>query len=165
MERRDGDLDTSGPIGLLLWVGVSFLAAYVGSGFTSLSLNDWYPTLEKPSWTPTGKVFGAVWASIYLLIGVAAWLVWRRRGLAGVRAPLTLFLLQLALNAGWSALFFGFRLPGLAFAEILVLWLLILTTAVAFWRVAPIAGVLFLPYVLWATFSAALNFSIWRLNA
>ncbi|MBN1459566.1 MAG: tryptophan-rich sensory protein [Armatimonadetes bacterium] len=165
MEQREADQDLAGPMGLLLWVGLSFLAAYVGSVFTSLSVNDWYLTLEKPSWTPPGKVFGPVWSTIYLLMGVAAWLVWRRRGHAGAGLPLSLFLLQLALNAAWSALFFGLRLPGLAFAEIVVLWVLILATAVSFWRVVPVAGVLFVPYLLWVLFAAALNFSIWRLNA
>ena len=165
MERKEADQDLAGPLGLLLWVGLSFLAAYVGSAFTSLSVNDWYLTLEKPSWTPPGKVFGPVWSTIYLLMGVAAWMVWRRRGVAGAGFPLGLFLLQLALNAAWSALFFGLRSPGLAFAEIVVLWILILATAVSFWRVVQVAGALYVPYLLWVSFAAVLNLSIWRLNA
>jgi benzodiazapine receptor len=164
MEDREAELDPAGPLGLLLWVSLSFFAAYIGSAFTNLSLESWYPTLVKPAWTPRGSVFGIVWSALYLLMGVAAWMVWRRRGFAGARAPLTLFVLQLALNAGWSAVFFGLRLPGVAFGEMIVLWLSILLTAVAFWRIAPIAGLLFLPYLLWVIFAAALNFSIWRLN-
>jgi tryptophan-rich sensory protein len=164
VERREADIDPSGPFGLLLWVSLSFFAAYVGSAFTRLSLESWYVTLVKPSWTPPGSVFGAVWSTIYLLMGIAAWTVWRRRGFAGASFPLTLFVVQLALNAGWSVVFFGLRLPGLAFVEMIVLWLLILATTIVFWRIAPIAGILFVPCLLWVVFAAALNFSIWRLN-
>jgi len=165
MAEREAELDLSGPLGLLLWVGLSFLAAYIGSAFTRMSLNDWYVALEKPGWTPPGRVFGLVWSTIYLLMGVGAWIAWRHRGLKGAAFPLRLFLLQLVLNAGWSALFFGLRSPGLAFGDIVVLWVLILATTVSFWRVVPAAGLLLVPYLIWVLFATALNFSIWRLNA
>jgi tryptophan-rich sensory protein len=96
-------------------------------------------------------------------MAVAAWLVWRKAGLAS--APMRLFLLQLLLNVGWSAFFFRLRSPGAAFVEILVLWLAILATSVEFWKVIPPAGFLLLPYLIWVGYAAALNFSIWRLNA
>jgi tryptophan-rich sensory protein len=98
-------------------------------------------------------------------MAVAAWLVWRQKGLAGTGGPLTLFGVQLALNTLWSCLFFGLNSPGLAFAEILLLWATIAATMVTFWRRSVLAGVLFVPYLAWVTFAAVLNFTIWRLNA
>jgi tryptophan-rich sensory protein len=97
-------------------------------------------------------------------MGVAAWLVWRRAGFSGASLALTLFVVQLVLNGMWSWIFFGMREPGLAFAEILVLWGMILATTLAFWRVSSTAGMLFIPYLAWVSFAAILNCSIWQLN-
>jgi tryptophan-rich sensory protein len=97
-------------------------------------------------------------------MAVAAWLVWRRGGFAAAALPLTLFCLQLLFNVAWSVVFFGLRMPGTAFAEILVLWCLILATLLAFWRSVPLAGALMAPYLAWVTFAAGLNFAIWRMN-
>jgi tryptophan-rich sensory protein len=99
------------------------------------------------------------------MMAVAVWLVWRRGGFATAAIPLTLFLVQLALNAAWSILFFGLRMPGLAFAEIVLLWFAILVTLIMFWRSNPIAGFLLVPYILWTTFAGALNLALWQLNA
>lgn len=147
---------------LIFWVALPLL---VGGGIGSLfQPGDWYAQLDKPPWNPPSRVFGPVWTALYVLMGVAAWLVWDRwRGQA--RAALTLFVVQLAFNAGWSAVFFGLQSPGLAFAEILVLWALIVATITMFWRRHASAGILLLPYLAWVTFAAALNFAIWRLNA
>lgn len=95
-------------------------------------------------------------------MAIAAWLVWGKVGLTAV--PMRLFLLQLLLNIAWSILFFGLRSPGLAFTEIILLWLAILATSIEFWRVVPAAGWLLLPYLTWVSYAAALDFSIWRLN-
>jgi len=97
-------------------------------------------------------------------MGVAAWWVWRAGGFRANRAALGVFLLQLAVNALWTWLFFAWRLGGLAFADIVLLWLLVITTLVSFWRVRPLAGALLIPYLLWVSFAAALNFSMWQLN-
>jgi len=97
-------------------------------------------------------------------MGVAAWLVWRRAGFSGARLALTLFVVQLVFNGMWSWIFFGMQRPGLAFAEILVLWSMILVTMLAFWRVSSTAGMLFLPYLAWVSFATILNYSIWQLN-
>jgi tryptophan-rich sensory protein len=110
-------------------------------------------------------VFAPVWSALYLLMGVAAWLVWRRGGFAGAPVALGLFVFQLALNALWSYLFFGAHQPGFAFAEIVLLWLVILATMIGFWRITAAAGALMLPYLCWVSFAAALNFAIWRLNS
>jgi tryptophan-rich sensory protein len=152
-------------IGLLVAVGICFGAAGVGGAFTARAIPTWYAQLSKPAWTPPGWLFGPVWSLLYLMMGVAAWLVWRRGASAAVAAPLALFGVQLALNVAWSGLFFGLRRPGTAFAEIVVLWCSIAATLFAFWRVTPSAGWLMLPYLAWVTYASALNFTIWRMNA
>ena len=151
-------------IGLGVWIGICFGAAFIGSIFTNSSIPTWYADLAKPSWTPPDWVFGPVWSVLYLMMALAAWLVWRRGGLAAAALPITLFMVQLVLNVTWSILFFGLRMPGVAFGEIVTLWSAILATMIAFWRATPIAGYLLLPYLLWVTFAAGLNFAIWRLN-
>lgn len=105
-----------------------------------------------------------MWTVLYVLIGVSAWLVWRRRGLAGARGPLLVWLVQLALNAAWPALFFASRRPDLASIEIVALWIAILATIAAFRRVRPLAAWLLAPYLAWVTFASVLTFTIWRLN-
>lgn len=156
---------TRSVIGLVVWLAVCFGAAFLGSLLTGPSIPGWYVQLRKPSWTPPNWLFGPVWTLLYAMMAVAVWLVWRRAGLSAAAVPITLFALQLIFNVGWSALFFGLHRPGLAFAEIVLLWCLILATLVAFWRVAAAAGILFLPYLLWVTFASALNFAVWRMNA
>ncbi len=148
-------------VGLVLWLVVSLSAGWVGSRFVP---GDWYAGLAKPSWNPPSSVFAPVWTTLYVLMGLAAWLVWRQTGFAGARAALGLFALQLVLNGLWSYLFFGSHQPGVALVEIVVLWLAILATTVGFWRVSVPAGMLLLPYLAWVGFAAALNFQLWRLN-
>ena len=151
-------------VGLLLWVAVCFGVAGVASLFTSPEIGGWYAQLRKPAWTPPNWLFGPVWTALYLSMAVAAWLVWRGRGFAAARLPLSLFASQLALNGLWSILFFGLHRAGAAFAEILLLWCAIAAALVSFRRVSPPAGALMLPYLLWVTYAAALNFSVWRMN-
>lgn len=149
-------------VGLALWVVGSLAAGWVGANFLP---GEWYAALTKPAWTPPNLVFAPVWTALYVLMGVAAWLVWRKAGFAGARTALTLFLVQLALNALWSYLFFGVHLLLLAFFEVVVLWLLILTTALSFRRIAPAAAALLIPYLCWVACASALNFELWRLNS
>ncbi len=150
-------------VGLLAWLLVSFLAAAVGAA-GSLNAAGFYTQLARPDWAPPGWLFAPMWSVLYLLLGVAAWLVWRERGISGARAALALFLVQLAANALWTWLFFVWRLGGLALAEIIVLWLLILATLVAFARVHVAAGLLLVPYLLWVSYAAALTAAVWRMN-
>lgn len=149
---------------LVGFLAVCFAAAGIGGALTATSVATWYQTLEKPAYNPPDRLFGPVWTTLFAMMGVSAWLVWRRAGF-GPRAAWALFAAQLALNIGWSALFFALRSPGAAFAEILPLWGLIAATAAAFWRISPAAGLLLVPYLLWVGFAAWLNFAIWRLNA
>lgn len=132
---------------------------------TTPSIGGWYATLAKPAWTPPNWVFGPVWSLLYLAMAVAAWLVWRQVGFPRAASALNLFGVQLVLNVCWSAIFFGAHRPGLAFAEIVVLWLAILATMVAFRSLSRPAAWLLAPYLAWVAFAATLNFSIWRLNA
>lgn len=147
--------------GLIVWILVSMAAGWVGSRFVP---GEWYATLAKPSWNPPSSVFAPVWSTLYVLMGVAAWLVWRKVGFSGASVALGLFVFQLVLNALWSYLFFGAHRPDLAFVDIVALWLIILATTIAFWRVAVPAGVLLLPYLCWVGFASALNLQLWRLN-
>jgi len=151
-------------IGLAVSIAVCFGAAGVGSMLTTPSIGGWYATLMKPAWTPPNWLFGPVWSLLYLAMSVAAWMVWRRAGFSGARFALALFAAQLVLNVCWSAIFFWAHRPGLAFAEITLLGLLILATMVAFRPLSRTAAGLMAPYLLWVAFAAALNFSIWRLN-
>jgi tryptophan-rich sensory protein len=150
--------------GLVVFLAICFGAAGLGSALTGPAIASWYAALQKPSWTPPNWLFGPVWSLLYLMMALAAWLVWRRVGIAAAAAPLALFGLQLAFNVAWSGLFFALRMPGAAFAEILVLWAFILATLIAFWRVSPGAGILMAPYLAWVTLAAALNFAVWTMN-
>jgi len=141
-----------------------FAAAGIGGAFTASSVRTWYQEIAKPTWTPPEWVFGPVWTVLYAMMGIAMWLVWRSGGWPRARVALILFGVQLLLNTGWSIIFFGARSPGLAFAEILLLWCAILATMVAFWSHSKAASVLLVPYVAWSSFAAYLNLTIWRMN-
>jgi tryptophan-rich sensory protein len=144
------------------WVLLCFAAAAFGGLFPP---GEWYASLKKPSWNPPGWVFGPVWTALYAMMAVAAWLVWKRGGWAAQRRLLMLFLAQLILNAAWTPLFFGLHRPGLAFAEIVLLWLAIAATLAAFRPVNRVAAWLLAPYLAWVSFAAGLNFTLWRLNS
>jgi tryptophan-rich sensory protein len=148
-------------IALLVWIAIAFVPGLIGSQFMP---GEWYAQLKKPSWTPPGYLFGPVWTFLYLSMGVSAWLVWKRGGYVGASIALTLFLIQLVFNGLWSWLFFGRHRPDLAFADIAILWCLILATGLTLWRQNSVAGVLMIPYFIWVSFASALNYSIWRLN-
>jgi tryptophan-rich sensory protein len=150
-------------LGLLAWLVTVALAAGLGA-IASADSAAFYGRLERPSWAPFAGYFGPIWTLLYLLMALAAWLVWRERGFAGASTALTLFVLQLVLNALWSWLFFAWHLGGLAFLDVVLLAVLIAATMVAFWRIRPLAGVLLLPYLAWVLFAAALNYRIWQLN-
>lgn len=150
-------------IGLVGWLVISFIAAGIGAA-ASVQASSFYAELVRPSWAPPSAVFGPVWTVLYALMGIAAWLVWRAKGFRAARASLVLFLVQLAVNALWSWLFFGWHLGAPAFADIVLLWLLIVTTLALFWRVRLLAGVLLIPYLLWVSFASVLCYSVWQLN-
>jgi tryptophan-rich sensory protein len=145
-----------------------WLALTLGTGaIGALGSRDapvFYQQLSRPSWAPPAAVFGPVWTSLYLLMGFAAWLVWRSRDKHDVRLPLTLFVTQLGLNALWSWLFFGWRMGAASLADVIILVAFVATTLVMFWRVRTTAGVLLVPYLAWVTFATALTASVWQRN-
>lgn len=150
-------------LGLVGWFVVSFAASAVGA-VASIQAESFYGQLVQPSWAPPSSVFGPVWSVLYALMAIAAWLVWRSGGFRANRTALSLFAVQLALNALWSWLFFAWHRGAWAFADIVVLWAFIVATLVFFWRVRPLAGVLLIPYLLWVSFALVLNYSVWQLN-
>ena len=140
-------------------------AGIIGALVTAPAISGWYRQLSKPSFNPPSWLFGPAWTILYLLMGVALFLVWRRGSQEQTaKTALMLFGLQLALNVVWSFIFFGLKSPGLAFAEILILWCAILATTVYFFRISRPAGILLAPYLLWVTFAGILNGAIWQLN-
>lgn len=150
--------------GLVVCLAVVFAAGAVGIPFTTHATATWYQDIAKPAWTPPDGVFAPVWTVLYLLMAVAAWLVWRRGGFAANRLALSLFVVQLALNAAWTVIFFGARLFGVASVEIALLWCAILLCTLMLRRVQPFSVWLMLPYLLWVGFASVLNVSIWWLN-
>lgn len=156
--------------GLAVWGALAlFIVVCLGVGglgaiATTPEIDGWYRTLNKPTWNPPSVVFGPVWTTLYIMMAVAAWLVWRTRGFRGAAVALSLFGVQLALNAAWSWIFFGLHQPGWAAVEIVILWLAIVATTIAFFKVRATAGWLMIPYIAWVSFAAFLNFTIWQLN-
>jgi benzodiazapine receptor len=152
-------------LGLLVWLGLSFVTAAAGAA-ASVNAGSFYMHLARPTWAPPAWLFGPMWTSLYVLMGVSAWLVWRE-GKIRQRATgtaLTLFVVQLFVNALWSWLFFVWMQGAMAFAEIIFLLGLIIATTIAFWRIRPLAGALLLPYMLWVTLATALTWSVWQAN-
>lgn len=149
---------------LIVFIMMCFSAAFLGSISTRASLKTWYPAIIKPSWNPPDYLFAPVWTALYLMMAVAGWMVWEHSTTKGFSIPIVLFFVQLVLNTAWSFIFFGLRRPGWAFIEVIILWIFILLTTVSFWGVTWIAGMLFLPYLIWVTFATVLNFTVWQLN-
>lgn len=150
-------------VGLAVWLAVAFTAAAVGA-VASIDASVFYAQLVRPAWAPPASVFGPVWSVLYLLMGIAAWLVWREHDASRLQAALTLFVVQLGTNALWSWLFFAWRKGALAFAAVLILLALIAATIAAFWRIRRLAGVLLLPYFGWVAFASTLAWTVWRDN-
>ena len=163
-EQPDSDVRFTTWIGLTVFIAICLGAGGLGAIATTPEIDGWYKTIAKPSWNPPGYVFGPVWTALFVLMGIAAWLVWKPDGFKSAKTPLTLFAVQLALNIAWSWVFFHFHQPGWAFAEIVVLWIAIVATTVAFFKRQKIAGWLMVPYLAWVSFASVLNFAIWQLN-
>ncbi len=149
--------------GFIAWLAICFVAAGIGA-VASVQAGPFYLSLSRPAWAPPASVFGPVWTVLYTLMAIAAWLIWREGGYSNARVALSLFLAQLALNALWSWLFFAWHLGAVAFVDILLLWVLLVFTVIAFWRIRPLAGALLVPYLLWVSFAAVLNYTVWKMN-
>lgn len=151
---------------ILVMVATTLTLGYIAGTVTQTSVTTWYPTLNKPSFTPPNAVFPIAWSTLYVLMGVAAALVWARIDFEKelVKKGLTFFAIQFALNMLWSYLFFGLKNPMIALIEIVLLWLMIYETWFVFRKIDKIAGMLMIPYLLWVTYATALNGAIWWLN-
>ncbi len=150
-------------VGFAAWLVLVFCAAGIGA-VASADAGTFYAQLVRPAWAPPVAAFGPVWFALYLLMGTAVWLVWRERSARGLTCSLTLFVAQLCANSLWSWLFFAWRNGALAFAEVLLLLVLIAATIVVFWRISPWAGVLMLPYFAWVCFASVLTWAVWQRN-
>lgn len=150
-------------IGLIGWLAITFVAAAAGA-IASMDAAAFYGQLVKPDWAPPPSVFGPVWSALYLLMGIAAWLVWRERPSHSVDGALGLYIVQLVANALWSWLFFGWHQGALAFADVLLMLALVAITMAAFWRIRRLAGLLLLPYLAWVCFASALTWAVWQRN-
>lgn len=148
---------------LLGWLLVSLAAGAVGA-IASADAGSFYQQLARPAWAPPPWIFAPVWSVLYVLMGLAAWLVWRERMVRATRAALVVFVVQLLANALWTWLFFAWRQGALAFVEIVILSVLVLATVALFWRARPLAGALLLPYLAWVGFATALTWAMWRGN-
>lgn len=149
--------------GLIAWLLVTFVAAATGAA-ASIQAGVFYGQLVRPDWAPPAGVFGPIWSALYLMMAIAAWQVWRVGDSHTARSSLVLYLVQLAVNALWSWLFFGWHLGAWAFIDVVLLWWLILATLIGFWRTSAVAALLLLPYLSWVSVALALNYEVWQLN-
>jgi tryptophan-rich sensory protein len=149
-----------------LLILAAFIIANAGAAATGALFRqgEWYRQLDKPSWRPPDWLFAPVWTALYAMITLSGWIVWRQAGFAGAALPLTVYALQLILNALWTPVFFGLRRPDLALIEIVMVWASIVATIVLFHSISPPAAWLLVPYLAWVSFASALNFSIWLRN-
>lgn len=152
-------------VGLVLWILVCLGAGGLGAMATNPEIDGWYQTVLKPDWNPPSWVFVPVWTTLYVLMGISAWIIWQRAEFPGAAVPLALFVIQLILNVAWSWIFFAMHQIGGAAIEIVILWFAILVTMIAFFRRSKFAGWLLVPYLGWVTFASVLTITIWRLNS
>ncbi len=152
-------------IPLIIFIAVTQLAGLLGAAFTAPAIPDWYQNLNKPSFTPPGWIFAPVWTSLYLMMAFSVYIVWvKRSDASNFQTSLVIFFIQLALNSLWSILFFGLRNPAAALFEIVVLWVVLALTIWNFAQISKWAAILLVPYFIWSTFAAILNYAIMVLN-
>jgi translocator protein len=151
-------------LGLVVFLALCLAVSGIGGAITATSVGTWYQALQKPPFNPPDWVFAPVWTTLYVLIAIAGWRVWRGARFEVRWIGLTVFAVQLALNLAWSFLFFGLQRVDLALVEIVILLLAIIANTILFWRIDRWAGAFFVPYVLWVAYATALNASLWWLN-
>ena len=150
---------------LIISLALPQLAGLVGSFFTTSAIPTWYAALEKPSFSPPNWIFGPVWISLYILMGISIYLIWQRiEENKKTRGAMWLFWVHLFFNAIWSIIFFGLHNPGLAFINIIVIWILIIVLMFKFWPINKWSTYLLIPYFIWVSFASVLNYFIWYLN-
>ncbi len=150
---------------LIISLALPQLAGIVGSLFTTSAIPTWYATLQRPSFSPPNWIFGPAWITLYILMGISVYLIWQRiEKNKTAKGALWMFWVHLFFNASWSIIFFGLQNPGLAFVNIIIIWLLIIALMIKFWKINRWASYLLIPYLLWVSFASVLNYFIWYLN-
>lgn len=149
---------------LIISITICLMAGVIGSIFTTPAIPGWYATLQKPSFTPPNWVFGPVWTTLFVMMGISLFLVWRQPFNKATKSAIIVFGIQLFFNILWSIFFFGLKSPFLAFVDILFLWMAILLTIIKFYKISAIASLLLIPYLLWVSFASILNLAIVVLN-
>ncbi len=151
---------------LIIAILIPLTIGFTSGFFTAGNVSGWFQTIQKPSWNPPSWIFGPVWTTLYILMGIALFLVWKSDATESVkRTAIILFAAQLVFNFFWSLIFFEMHQPGWAFAEIVVMWVLILLTIFSFGKISSLAAWLLVPYISWVSFASILNYTIWRLNS
>lgn len=148
---------------LIISILLCLIVGFLGSIFTSKSVSTWYSTLNKPSFNPPSWVFAPVWTILFILMGISFYLVWNS-GNKNINLAILFFIIQLVLNVLWSLFFFGMQSPLYALIDIVFLWIMILLTIIQFYLILPLSAYLMIPYILWVSFAAVLNFILWKLN-
>lgn len=151
-------------VALAGFLGICLGVAGAGALMTFPSLTPWYANLNKPQWNPPNTIFGPVWTTLFILMALAAWLIWYERERKNIGTAMVWFFVQLLLNCAWSGLFFAFHSPGAALLDVILLWSSILICIGCYWRINRMAACLMIPYLLWVTFAFFLNLTIWKLN-
>ncbi|EFJ15508.1 hypothetical protein SELMODRAFT_180321 [Selaginella moellendorffii] len=150
-------MDWGAILGLIVAIAIPVAGGFAGAKFGAGGDSPWYRQLNKPPWTPPSWVFPVMWTTLYILMGIASWLVWKDGGFKRHALPLAIYIVQLILNFAWTPIFFGYHRFDFAFAEIVLLWLAILATIILFWPVSHAAAYLLIPYILWVTLAASIN--------
>ncbi len=153
-------------IKLIISIAIPVLIGGLSGFFTASGVYSWYQTIQKPSWNPPSWIFAPVWTTLYVMMGISLFLVWKADATAQIkRKAIVLFSIQLALNFSWSLIFFSLQQPGWALVEIIVMWFFILLTILAFAPINRIAAWLLVPYISWVSFATILNYTLWKLNS
>jgi translocator protein len=149
---------------LIISILMCQFAGLFGTIFTRKNIPTWFANLKKPIFNPPDWVFGPVWITLYFMMGISFYLIWKNENSSVTKIPIIIFIVHLFLNSIWTIIFFGFKSPGFAFIEIIILWILILICIIQFYPISTTASVLLIPYLLWVSFASVLNFTIWKLN-
>jgi tryptophan-rich sensory protein len=150
---------------LLISVVIPLIIGGISGGFTVSGINSWYATINKPWFNPPNWIFGPVWTSLYVMMGIAFYLIWKSDAVPSLKSQaITLFFIQLIVNFLWSIIFFYLQQPGWAFFDIVIMWVMILLTIFSFGKISSTAAWLLVPYICWVSFASVLNFAIWKLN-
>ena len=156
----------SSALKLITSIALPLTVGFTSSFFTITGIGSWYQTIQKPSWNPPNWIFGPVWTTLYIMMGIALYLIWKSDAAIRVKNnAILLFAFQLVLNFFWAIIFFDQHQPGWAFLEIVFLWILILLTIFAFAKISYLSAWLLVPYIAWVSFAAILNYTIWRMNS